>query len=66
MGILSLANKVGKERLTRACSRALEYGIYNYMIVQSILEKGLDNLDHHTAEEELPEHDNIRGKEYYQ
>lgn len=66
MGILSLAKKVGKERLARACSRALEYGIYNYMIVQSILEKGLDKLDHHTTEEELPEHDNIRGKEYYQ
>lgn len=67
MGILSLAKKVGKERLTRACGRALEYGIYNYMIVQSILEKGLDTLDHRATEEEgLPEHENIRGKEYYQ
>lgn len=66
MGILSLAKKVGKERLARACGRALEYGIYNYMIVQNILEKGLDTLDHHSREEDLPEHQNIRGKEYYQ
>lgn len=66
MGILSLAKKVGNERLTKACTRALEYGIYNYMIVQTILEKGLDSLDRSTSEEELPEHQNIRGKEYYQ
>lgn len=66
MGILSLAKKVGNERLIKACTRALEYGIYNYMIVQTILEKGLDRLDHHASEEDLPEHENIRGKEYYQ
>lgn len=66
MGILSLAKKVGNDRLTKACTRALEYGVYNYMIVQNILEKGLDNLDHQTSEEDLPEHENIRGKDYYQ
>lgn len=66
MGVLSLAKKVGKERLIKACSRALEYGIYNYMIVQNILEKGLDTLEHEQTEEDMPDHGNIRGKEYYQ
>lgn len=67
MGILSLAKKVGNPRLINACSRALEYGIYNYKIVQKILEKGLDTIDLDTNEpEEIPEHNNIRGKEYYQ
>jgi transposase len=67
MGILSLAKKVGNQRLTNACARALEYGIYNYKIVQSILEKGLDKIEQDTQQQkELPNHNNIRGKDYYQ
>jgi hypothetical protein len=38
----SLCEKVGKERLTKACQRALDYGIYNYKTIKKILEKGLD------------------------
>lgn len=67
MGILSLSKKVGKQRLINACKRALEYGIYNYKIVQNILEKGLDNIDQEdTPNVTLPNHKNIRGKDYYQ
>lgn len=67
MGILSLTKKVGNQRLINACTRALEYGIYNYKIVQNILEKGLDKMEQDTDKpEELPKHNNIRGKEYYQ
>jgi transposase len=66
MGVLSLKKKVGEERLINACTRALEYGLYNYKIVQSILEKGLDKMDQDTdGEQRLPAHDNIRGKQYY-
>lgn len=66
-GILSLQRKVGKERLSQACQRALEHQIYTYPIIVSILEKQLDR--HAIAEpdtvEQMPEHDNIRGSEYY-
>jgi len=66
MGILSLEKKVGKERLINACSRALEYNLYNYKIVQSILEKNLDKLNGSSENEEnLPDHHNIRGNNYY-
>jgi len=66
MGVLSLAKKVGNERLINACTRALEYGICNYKIVQSILEKGLDERHEDVEDQpEIPEHDNIRGKQYY-
>jgi len=66
MGILSLAKKVGKQRLSNACTRALEYGVYNYKIVLNILEKGLDKMEQDTNEnQDLPKHNNIRGKEYY-
>lgn len=66
VGILSLSKKVGKVRLVNACKRALEYGIINYKMVQSILEKGLDTLpDPEQEDEASPSHTNIRGKKYY-
>jgi len=67
MGVLSLVKKVGKQRLANACKRALDYNIYNYKIVLSILEKGLDKIDDEPVQEQaLPQHHNIRGKDYYQ
>lgn len=66
MGVLSLEKKVGKDRLVKACKRALEHKIYNYRIVKSILEKGLDQMDDQKlASDQLPEHNNIRGNQYY-
>ena len=67
IGVLALAKKVGNERLTKACSIALDYGIYNYKMVENILEKGLDNLSEKQDDQEgeLPKHPNIRGNNYY-
>jgi len=67
IGVLSLAKKVGNERLTNACKRALDYELYNYKIVQTILNKGLDLLSEQESDDELqlPEHQNIRGNNYY-
>jgi transposase len=67
MGVLSLAKKVGGNRLANACTRALEYEVYNYKIVKSILEKGLDKIEPDDSQQSEPaKHNNIRGKEYYQ
>jgi len=66
-GILNCCKKVGPERLNNACRRALEHGIYNYKIVQTILEKKLD-LEEPTdplARTLLPAHENIRGESYF-
>ena len=67
-GILSMVRKVGTERLTNACRRAHSYGIYNYPIILQILEKNLDHLNSEEQEQALPmpQHHNIRGKEYYE
>jgi len=68
-GVLAFEAKIGRERLILACRRALDYGIYNYSIIKSILEKGLDRFDTDSEEEKqlsLPLHENIRGEEYYQ
>ena len=68
MGILSLARKVGGERLTKACQRALGYEAYNYKTILNILERELDlELAPEDADQlKMPLHDNIRGGHYYQ
>ena len=67
MGILSMERKVGRPRLINACRRALEYGIYNYKIIQRILDQNLDQIqDEPEINKPLPKHQNIRGKNYYQ
>ena len=68
IGVLSLAKKVGDERLTNACKRAIDFKIYNYKIIQNILEKGLDvyaDEKENDGKRDLPDHQNIRGENYY-
>lgn len=69
MGVLAFAKKVGDERLTNACKRALDHNVYNYKIIQNILQKGLDKIDENQLDEDeqaLPPHNNIRGDKYYE
>jgi len=59
--------RLENERLSKACGMALDYRIYNYKIVENILEKGLDNLieEDDNQDDGLPNHPNIRGNNYY-
>lgn len=65
-GILSFGKRVGHQRLIKACQRAHAYGLYHFRAIEDILQRGLDLFD---LEEDrqlpMPEHDNIRGKNYY-
>ena len=68
-GILSFARKVGNTRLTNACRWATNYGLYNYPIIERILNSHQDEYpleETGQKEKEMPSHENIRGKEYYQ
>jgi transposase len=65
-GILSFAKRVGNQRLIKACQRAREVGWYNYKTIENILQKGLDRQSHEDSAIEMPKHENIRGKDYYQ
>lgn len=67
LGILNFEKKVGKERLINACKRGLEFKIYSYKSIEKILENHLDKVDFEKEEisSKLPEHSNIRGKQYY-
>ena len=66
-GVLNCVKKAGPERLNNACRRALEYGVHNYKIVQTILERQLD-MEESTVpaiDSPLPAHENIRGESYF-
>lgn len=66
LGIINLSKKYGDGRVDHACKRALEFHYYSYKAVQNILEKGLDKIEEASLfYQKLPEHENIRGSEYY-
>lgn len=66
-GILSFLRKAGKERLIKACRRAHSYGVYNYPIIQQILEKNYDQLEEESLLQlPMPQHNNVRGSDYYE
>jgi transposase len=65
-GILSFDKKAGRERLIAACHRASEYGVYNYKVIEQIINNKLDRIDQHQEIKPMPMHGNIRGSEYYQ
>jgi hypothetical protein len=64
-GILSFAKRVGNERLINACRRAHQYGVYHYKIIETILQRNLEQYDIEDEVPPMPAHDNIRGEEYY-
>lgn len=68
-GILHLARKVGTQRITGACKRASEYGVYTYSMIEQILSKNLDSISFSDEQldesSQMPKHHNIRGNRYY-
>ena len=68
-GILSFARRVGIKRLINACRWAECYGLYNYPAIEKILRNRQDELPLENETDtnlDIPMHDNIRGKNYYQ
>ena len=65
-GILHLKTKVGKERLAKACERAMHFETYTYYTVKNILDKGMETLPlEQPSQISIPLHENQRGPEYY-
>jgi transposase len=71
LALLSNAKKYGRERLNKACGRALSINSPTRSSVESILKQGLDQVPVQTpfeaVQEELclDDHENVRGEEYY-
>jgi hypothetical protein len=64
--ILSLARKVGPARLAAACRLAESYDRYSYTEIQDILKTKSEFIEVPEETGDIPEHENIRGKNYYQ
>ena len=70
-GILALGKRVGEERLIKACRLGLVLRNYNYQTIEQILTNRQDEviLDEDDTTDDtiptIPQHKNIRGKEYY-
>ncbi len=64
-GILSFAKRVGHTRLIAACQRAHQYGLYHFKAIENILQRNLDQAETEAEPSQMPEHDNIRGENYY-
>ncbi len=65
VGILSFERKAGRDRLIAACQRASQYGVYNYKVIEQIINNKLDRMDPKKENLTMPLHENIRGAEYY-
>lgn len=65
-GLFRLARNTGKQRLDQACQRAMDYENYSYGFINNLLENILTEAEESGQEQELPSHNNIRGKAYYQ
>ncbi len=65
VGVLTLGKRYGYDRLINACKRGIEYDKYSYKAIESILKRGLDQPDPVEVIPLMPQHDNIRGKQYY-
>jgi len=69
VGVLSLDKKAGRERLVKACQMGIQMNTYNYGFISRIINNGTDKLlpqsDSENMTSQLPEHENLRGEDYY-
>ncbi len=65
-GLFSLYRKTDPEIFNRACQIAIECGSYSYKFIQRIIENLNKQPDQETSINPLPDHKNIRGREYYE
>jgi hypothetical protein len=66
--LLNLSRRYSRQRLEKACERALSIRSASYQSISSILKQGLDQQPlepEEDAQGELPLHANVRGAGYY-
>jgi len=64
-GLLSLQRKTDPGIFSKACLMAIEHQNYTYKFVLNILKNKMTEQPEANPEKPLPNHTNIRGKEYY-
>ena len=66
MGLLSLKNKYPKDRIERACLKAINYDTCSYSIIQNMLKNNIDlEPDIELIKHEVKQHSNLRKSSIY-
>ena len=68
LGILNLPKQYNETRVDKACAKAMEFGFYSLKRISNILKNNLEDVQEEFSfsEKPLPEHENIRGQNYYE
>jgi transposase len=66
-GLIFLSKSYGAARLDKACKKALYFGYHSYNAVNEMLKNNNEDYEEQPDlfSQILPEHENIRGKNYY-
>ncbi|MDA3817119.1 MAG: IS21 family transposase [Prolixibacteraceae bacterium] len=64
-GLFSLQKNTHPDTFNKACQIAIEYKIYSYRFMHNIIKNKMTEHQLVKLDKALPEHNNIRGKEYY-
>nr|WP_319397619.1 IS21 family transposase [uncultured Carboxylicivirga sp.] len=64
-GLFSLFKSTPLETFDKACQMAIDYQNYSYGFVLNIIKNKMTEATQDHSDKNLPEHNNIRGKEYY-
>jgi transposase len=64
-GLFSLHRGTDTVTFSRACNIAMEHKNYSYGFIKNIIKNKMTENIENPVEQELPKHNNIRGKEYY-
>ena len=65
-GLLQLARNTSKDQLEQACQIALSYQNYSYHFMRNLLTNKATLTNQQSPQKPLPEHENTRGKSYFQ
>jgi hypothetical protein len=66
MGIVQLTRLYPRDRVEKACSRALILQHCSFRTIDNMLRTGADQLELHDQNNHIPSHENIRGSSHYQ
>lgn len=65
-GLINLYRKMDIQRVDKACQLALDCGALSYTFVKNALQNNMIDIPLEAPKKSLPEHQNVRGKTYYQ
>ena len=65
-GLLALSRKTDPETFARACRLALEHENYSWRFIDNVLKNKMTGHSEPDDSNQLPKHDNLRGRDYYQ